>query len=99
MRDNRASGFFRMAEIISFAEIQRARRRARAPERPSLERALEILRENLANAARMLADAPAAEQPELLARVENLAAMVRYGMRMLGTDPSFEEPSSIGRSR
>ncbi len=88
-----------MAEIISFAEIQRARRRARAPERPSLERALQILRENLANAARMLADAPPAEQPELLRRVENLTAMIRYGMRMLGTDSSLEEPTLIERSR
>ncbi|HUA33161.1 MAG TPA: hypothetical protein VMA09_06115 [Candidatus Binataceae bacterium] len=86
-----------MAEIISFAEIQRARRRARAPERASLEQALQILRENLANAARMLADAAPREQPELLTRVEHLASMVRYGMRMLGTDPSFEEPTSIER--
>ena len=99
MRDNRVSGFFRMAEIISFAEIQRARRRARAPERPSRERALELLRENLANAARMLADAPPAQQPELLRRVENLTAMIRYGMRMLGTDSSLEEPTLIERSR
>jgi len=86
-----------MAEIISFAEIQRARRRAQAPERASLEQALAILRENLVAAARMLADAPTAEQPELLTRVENLAAMLRYGMRMLGTDPSLEEPTSIRR--
>jgi hypothetical protein len=86
-----------MAEIISFAEIQRARRRAQAPERPSLERALEILRENLAAAARMLADAPAAQQPELLSRVEQLAALVRYGMRMLGNDPSLEETISMRR--
>ncbi len=73
-----------MAEIISFAEIQQARRRARAPERESLECALQVLRDNLAAAAQMLADAPREEQPELLSRVERLTALVRYAMQMLG---------------
>jgi transcription elongation GreA/GreB family factor len=86
-----------MAEIISFAEIQQARRRAQAPERPSLERAVQILRENLAAAAQMLADAAPAEQAELLARVEHLTALVRYGMRMLGTDRAPAEPVSLRR--
>lgn len=75
-----------MAEIIDFEEIQRARRNARAriPERESLERALQLMRENLATVAAELADAPREEQPELLTRVERLTAMIRYGMRMLG---------------
>ena len=60
-----------MAEIIDFAEIQQARRKARAriPERESLERALQLMRENLAMVATQLVDAPRDEQPELLTRV------------------------------
>ena len=75
-----------MAEIIDFAEIQEARRKARAriPERENLERAVQIMRENLAIVAAELAEAPREEQAELLTRVERLAAMIRYGMRMLG---------------
>jgi uncharacterized membrane-anchored protein len=75
-----------MAEIIDFEEIQQARRKARAciPERESLERAVQLMRGNLAAVAAELADAPREDQPELLTRVERLAAMIRYGMRMLG---------------
>jgi hypothetical protein len=74
-----------MAEIIDFAEIQKARRsRARGPERENLERAVQLMRENLAVVAAQLADAPREERAELLTRVERLAAMIRYGMRMLG---------------
>jgi len=75
-----------MAEIIDFAEIQEARRKARAriPERENLERAVQMMRENLAAVAAELADAPREEQAELVTRVERLAAMIRYGMRMLG---------------
>ncbi len=75
-----------MAEIIDFAEIQAARRKARAhgPERENLERAVQLMRENLAAVAAELASAPHDEQAALLTRVERLAAMIRYGMRMLG---------------
>ncbi|WP_333648729.1 hypothetical protein [Candidatus Binatus sp.] len=75
-----------MAEIIDFAEIQEARRKARvpAPERENLERAVQLMRENLAAVAAELADAPRDEQAELLTRVERLVALIRYGMRMLG---------------
>jgi len=83
-----------MAEIIKFAEIQEARRKARArgPEREHLERAVQLMRINLASVAAELVDAPLAHQPELLTRVERLAAMIRYGMRMLGesTDPGLD---------
>jgi hypothetical protein len=77
-----------MAEIIDFAEIQEARRKARAgiPQREHLERAVQVMRTNLAAVAAELADAPREEQAELLTRIERLAAMIRYGMRMLG-DP------------
>jgi hypothetical protein len=75
-----------MAEIIDFVEIQEARRKARvpAPERENLERAVQLMRENLAAVAAELADAPRDEQAELLTRVERLVALIRYGMRMLG---------------
>jgi len=75
-----------MAEIIQLWEFQAARRRAarRLNEHESLERALGIMRENLALAANDLRDAPVAAQPELLDRVEQLATLIRYGMRMLG---------------
>ena len=88
-----------MAEIIDFAEIQEARRKARArvPERENLERAVQLMRENLAAVAVALADAPREEQAELLTRVERLAAMIRYGMRMLAepTDAGIAGPFSI----
>ena len=74
-----------MAEIIDFAEIHEARRKARArvPERENLERAVQVMRENLAAVAAQLVDAPREEQAELLTRIERLASMIRYGMRML----------------
>ena len=74
-----------MAEIIDLAEIQAQRRKARAriPERESLERAVQLMRENLAAAAAEMVDAPQDAQEELLTRVQRLAAMIRYGMRML----------------
>jgi hypothetical protein len=75
-----------MAEIIDLAEIQAQRRkqRARAPRREHLERAVQILKANLAATATMLVDAPPADQDELLSRVERLSAMIRYGIAMLG---------------
>jgi hypothetical protein len=90
-----------MAEIIDFAEIQEARRKARAriPERENLERAVQLMRENLAVVAVELAGAPREDQAELLTRVERLAAMIRYGMRMLGDpgDAGLDGPASISR--
>ncbi len=89
-----------MAEIIDFAEIREARRKARvlAPERENLARALQLMRENIAAVAAELASAPRAEQGELLTRVERLAALIRYGMRMLGetTDAGLDGPAAIG---
>lgn len=74
-----------MAEIIQLREFQQARRRAerRDGEQQSLECALGLMRDNLADAADELCSAPAAQQPELLNRIEQLTAMIRYGMRML----------------
>ncbi len=76
-----------MAQIIHLDEFQEARResRKRAGANAHLARALQILKENLADAAAALRDAPPEQEHELLARVENLAAMVRYGARMLGS--------------
>jgi uncharacterized membrane protein YccC len=76
-----------MGEVIRLEEIDRERRRSRArvAEREHLERAVALLRENLASAAEALRDAPdTLTQTELLGRIERLAAMTRYGLRMLG---------------
>jgi hypothetical protein len=81
-----------MGEVIRLEEIdhQRRRSRARRAERAHLERAVALLRENLASAAQALRDAPSASAPqtqmqiELLGRIERLTAMIRYGLRMVG---------------
>ena len=87
-----------MAEIINLAEIQEARRKARArgPERENLERALELMRENLAAVAADLVHAPPAEHADLITRIERLLAMIRYGMRMLGETPDSGSRASGG---
>ncbi len=74
-----------MAEIIQLREIlaERRRGRARSAERESLERAIVILKQNLATAAALLNDAPARDALVIAERVEKLAAMVRYGLQML----------------
>jgi len=82
-----------MGEVIRLEEIDRERRRSRArvAERAHLERAVALLRENLAAAAEALRDAPEAPvQTELLGRIERFAAMIRYGLRMLGEAPGAD---------
>ena len=89
-----------MGEVVRLEEIDRERRRSRArvAERADLERAVALLRENLAAAADELRDIPNAPshqaqahdtraQLELLERIERFAAMIRYGLRMLGEAP------------
>ncbi|MGH7917240.1 MAG: hypothetical protein ACREQE_07205 [Candidatus Binataceae bacterium] len=73
-----------MGEIIQLRERQQAREREqhRARGARSLDRAVALLRDNLAVAAGQLRDASPSERPELLERVERLTALVRYGMRM-----------------
>ena len=76
-----------MGEVIRLEEIDRARarRRLQAAERDHLERAVGVLKDNLAAAAGALRDtSDPVRQAEMLSRVERLAALVRYGMRMLG---------------
>ncbi len=77
-----------MGELIYLREIlnQRELAKGRARDRESLERAVEILKQNLQATADQIAGAAAAEQPELLERAERLIAMIRYGLRMLGDD-------------
>lgn len=84
-----------MGEVIRLEEIDRERRRirARVAERAHLERAVALLRENLAAAAEALRNAPeTTAQAELLGRVERFAAMIRYGLRMLGEAPGGDGP-------
>ncbi|HEY2524280.1 MAG TPA: hypothetical protein VGI29_04420 [Candidatus Binataceae bacterium] len=89
-----------MGEVIRLEELDRERRRTRArvAERAHLERAVAMLRENLAAAAAALRDAPDARmQTELLGRIERFAAMIRYGMRMLGgTSAGGVDGPSVG---
>ena len=93
-----------MGEVIRLEEVDRERRRirARVAERAQLERAIVILKENLATAAGALRDAPSATmQAELLGRIERFAAMIRYGLRMLGeaSDDGRDSPSTIAGPR
>ena len=90
-----------MAEIIQLWEFQQARRRAerRHDEQQSIEHALQLMRENLADAADDLRDAPSAEQPELLNRIEQLTSMIRYGMRMLIEPQDAEAAADRGQHR
>ena len=89
-----------MGEVIRLEEIDRERRRnrARVAERAHLERAVALLKENLASSAEALRDAPeASAQIELLGRIERFTALIRYGLRMLGEAPSgdgLDGPSS-----
>ncbi|MHB8380837.1 MAG: hypothetical protein ACYDC3_00650 [Candidatus Binataceae bacterium] len=76
-----------MAEIINLAEIAAERRQlrgARSPHRQSLERAVAVLEQSLADTARILPGAPPAQHREILERIERLTSMIRYAMRMLG---------------
>jgi hypothetical protein len=75
-----------MGELIQIRDLQAARERAnrRARDHQSIERALGLMRENLAWAAEQLRTAPIDAHPELLDRIEKLAATIRYGMLMLG---------------
>ena len=75
-----------MGEVIQIRDLQAARERAgrRASDHQSVERALGLMRENLAWAAERLRTAPIDEHGELLDRIEKLAATIRYGMLMLG---------------
>jgi hypothetical protein len=75
-----------MAEIIDIAEIRAARRPARAGhhDRQHLERAVELMKQSLADTADDLQHAAPGEQIELLNRAEKLVAMIRYAIRMLG---------------
>jgi hypothetical protein len=75
-----------MGEIIQIRDLQAARERAqrRACDHQSIERALELMRENLAWVVERLRTAPIDAHPELLDRIDKLTATIRYGMLMLG---------------
>jgi hypothetical protein len=73
-----------MGEVIQIRDLQAARERAhRERDYQSIERALGLMRENLAWAADQLRAAPIDTHAELLDRIEKLAATIRYGMLML----------------
>ena len=82
-----------MGEVIHIREIlrERAIARGRASDHQSLERAVEILKQNLHATTREIIDASPSEQPELLQRAEHFVALIRYGLRMLDHD-SIDSP-------
>jgi hypothetical protein len=73
-------------ELALRRDIAKNRDRRQARERESLERAVEILKQNLHATAVEIVDASADEQAGLLDRAEKFIALIRYGMRMLGDD-------------
>jgi hypothetical protein len=73
-------------ELALRRDIGRSRDRRQARERESLERAVQIFKQNLHATAVDIVDAPAHEQADLLDRAEKFIALIRYGMRMLGED-------------
>jgi len=66
--------------------------RSNARDRESLQRAVDIIKQNLHATAVEIVDAPAHQQTELLDRAEKFIALIRYGMRMLGED---DDPAPI----
>lgn len=82
-----------MGEVIHIREILRQREisHSRERDRESLERAVDILKQNLEVTAREIVEAPAADQNDLLRRADRLIAMIRYGMHMLGDAPEDEQ--------
>ncbi|MBV8453090.1 MAG: hypothetical protein JOZ29_12590 [Deltaproteobacteria bacterium] len=89
-----------MGDVIQIRDLQAARERAhrRACDHQSIERALGLMRENLAWAAEQLRRAPIDAHPELLDRIEKLAEMIRYGMMMLG-EPSTSTADDDSKRR
>jgi hypothetical protein len=75
-----------MGEVIQIRDLQAARERAhrRTSDHQRIDRALGLMRQNLAWAAEQLQTAPIEAHSELLDRIEKLAATIRYGMLMLG---------------
>jgi hypothetical protein len=88
-----------MGELIRLEEIDREYRRTRTrlAERAHLERAVALMKENLASAAEALRrEANPTTQTELLSKVDKLSAMVRYGLRMLA-DGRDDRPDAAER--
>ncbi len=77
-----------MGELIYIREraLRRDIAKSHARDRESLERAVNILKQNLHATSVEIVDAPAHEQTDLLDRAEKFIALIRYGMRMLGDD-------------
>jgi len=90
-----------MAEVIHIRDRRGTRQRThrRAADHQSIERALDLMRQNLAWVAERLQTAPAAEQAELLERIEKLVATIRYGMLILGEPAARAAEDNFDRLR
>jgi hypothetical protein len=89
-----------MGELIHIRELALRRdiARSRARDHESLQRAVDILKQNLHATAVEIVDAPAYEQTDLLDRAEKFIALIRYGMRMLGDSGDPEPQLSIDKT-
>jgi hypothetical protein len=88
-----------MGELIYIREkaIRRDIPKGLARDRESLERAVDILKQNLHAIAVAIVDAPPHEQSGLLQRAEKFIAMIRYGMRMLGDSADLDPQLSVDK--
>ena len=83
-----------MGELVHIREraIRRDIARSSARDHESLQRAVDILKQNLHATTVEIVDAPAQAQADLLDRAEKFIALIRYGMRMLGDDEHDFDP-------
>lgn len=77
-----------MGELIHIREkaLRRDIGRGHARDREALQRAVDVIKQNLHATVTEIVDAPAHAQADLLDRAERFIALIRYGMRMLGDD-------------
>ncbi len=85
-----------MGEVIYIRELALRRDLAKthARDRETLQRAVDLLKQNLHATSVAIVDAPAYEQADLLERAEKFIALIRYGMRMLGDDDQEPQVSA-----
>ena len=89
-----------MGELIHIREkaLRRDIAKSHARDRESLQRAVDLIKQNLHATAVEIVDAPAHAQTDLLDRAEKFIALIRYGMRMLGDRDDPDTQFSIDKT-
>ena len=89
-----------MGELIHIREkaLRRDIAKSHARDRESLQRAVDLIKQNLHATAVEIVDAPAHAQTDLLDRAEKFIALIRYGMRMLGDGDDPDTQFSIDKT-